>query len=104
MSLGSSSFWGEIRDGPILGCCQERAGEGALRPCPNGVGEGYPQLQVSFCPLGLLLEKGKRETKCSGGAGRYQAEAADFICATRMGIATLCSLPQAHSCLEPKLQ
>lgn len=34
---------------------------------PQRGGEGDLQVQASFCPFGLLLGRGKRETKLQGG-------------------------------------
>lgn len=70
MSLGSTSVcvWEILGLLHILGSFQEKGGGGALRPSHRR-GMGGPAVLGLFCPLGLLLGKGKMETKCGGGVG-----------------------------------
>lgn len=88
--LGARQCMGEMLGSPGPGLFPgENRGRGP-QAMPQLGGEGDPQLWASFCPSGLLLGRGKRETKCGDGGGRV-SEATDFVCATRMGIAALCA-------------
>lgn len=63
---GAHQYVWEILGLPVLGYFQEKTGGGALRPCHNGMGRVTHSSGPLFCPLGLLLGRGKRETKWWG--------------------------------------
>lgn len=68
--LGARQCVGEILGLPGPGLFPgENRGRGP-QAMPQRGGEGDPRPWVSFCPLGLLQGRGKRETKCGGGGGR----------------------------------
>lgn len=67
--LGVRQCVGEILGLPSPGLFPGESRGRGPQAMPQRGGEGDPQLWASFCPLGLLLGRGKRETKCRGGGG-----------------------------------